>query len=93
MEHEHCITNDILIKAVQNEYSVQNENDIEILNFDVNLGCNVGDNFGSEVKLVKFSFKISHQMDPQEHSYVVKCLPFDKTRTKMLEEVCQNNTC
>ena len=77
----------VLRKALQNEFGVENDEDIEVYDINESPGSGVSDNFGGELKLVKFKFKIRNQQQEKEHSYFVKSLPKNPLVKDMLESV------
>ena len=67
----------VLRKALQNEFGVANDEDIEVYDINESPGSGVSDNFGGELKLVKFKFNIRNQQQgnpgKQEIRYPPQC--------------------
>ena len=88
------LTNEVLLKAIKNEYDVSNELDIEICSCELNTLSETIDNFGGELKMLNCTFYIRNQTQQKEHSYklkersyIVKSLPLNPIVKGMLEEV------
>ena len=78
------ITKEHLQSAVANEFSVTLDQ-VEIINFNNSPGCAEGDNFATVVKLVDFNYRLNGE--EKLHSYIVKQVPFNEMREKLVREV------
>ena len=85
VEEQPRITKEHLQSSVANEFSVKSD-DVEIIKYDISPGCAEGDNFITVVKLVNFTYKLNGE-EKSPHSYIVKQVPFNEMRKKLVREV------
>ena len=90
MEEQDRITKEHLKSAVANEFSVKSD-EVEIINYEGSAGCATGDNFATVVRLIDFKYKINDG-EEKSHSYIVKQIPFNEFRAKMIKEVKKSLT-
>ena len=88
MEEKDRITKEHLKSSVANEFSVKSD-EVEIINFEGSAGCAAGDNFATVVRLIDFKYKLNGE--EKSHSYIVKQIPFNEFREKVVREVRKYN--
>ena len=78
----------LLIKAVQNEYKVEQEHWVWVEDITDKSGSELSENFGGVLRLVEFKFNIRDpRIRAKKHSYFVKSLPENPLTKDMLESV------
>ena len=86
----------IIKRAIQNEFGIENDKEIEIHSLKESSGSGLSDNFGGVLRLVEFTFDTREQIKgtnmkqllfSKEHSYFVKSLPENPLVKDMLESV------
>jgi hypothetical protein len=84
MEEGHRITIPMIQKALSSSLSVPN-NDINVIDFEVSMGAEKGDNFACVMKAVTAMAKVNGKEGT--YHFMVKCTPLNEFRAQFLKEV------